>query len=283
MEIGVFLLSVFKSLGTSLAGQYVKAFWRWLRGPLRRIRELHARYNALVSENAALIERNTALVHENAQVVAQNQQLVSENAALVTRNQALISENAALSKKNAELEKRLDNELGHHIPGFENYQKCIDGYGNVFLEDFKTVRKWALNRRALVSCARKKARKRLLIRSLMISRAQAEEQGLRVPSTLQLQRQIASMMCLLFPIPNSSLPDKQDGLTRTWVIEPGKKPLMSSLTPPATAHVLTAMRAVQKCLGLLNGRRLCRLDGLPLCQSAPIPQAQAQAKTSPYQ
>src|SRR5260364_25301 len=124
MEIGVFLLSVFKSLGTSLAGQYVKAFWRWLRGPLRRIRELHARYNALVSEN-------TALVHENAQVVAQNQQLVSENAALVTRNQALISENAALSKKNAELEKRLDNELGHHIPGFENYQKCIDGYGNV--------------------------------------------------------------------------------------------------------------------------------------------------------
>src|SRR5260364_347081 len=125
MEIGVFLLSVFKSLGTSLAGQYVKAFWRWLRGPLRRIRELHARYNALVSENAALIERNTALVHENAQVV-------SQNAALVTRTQALISENAALSKKNAELEKRLDNELGHHIPGFENYQKCIDGYGNVF-------------------------------------------------------------------------------------------------------------------------------------------------------
>src|SRR5260364_433605 len=117
----------------------------------------------------------------------------------------------------------------------------------------------------------------------MISRAQAEEQGLRVPSTLYLQRQIASMMCLLFPIPNSSLPDKQDGLTRTWVIEPGKKPLMSSLTPPATAHVLTAMRAVQKCLGLLNGRRLCRLVGLPLCQSAPIPQAQAQAKTSPYQ
>ncbi|CCD29914.1 conserved hypothetical protein [Candidatus Glomeribacter gigasporarum BEG34] len=154
MEIGVFLLSVFKSLGTSLAGQYVKAFWRWLRGPLRRIRELHARYNALVSENAALIERNTALVHENAQVVAQNQQLVSENAALVTRNQALISENAALSKKNAELEKRLDNELGHHIPGFENYQKCIDGYGNVFLEDFKTVRKsGAEPTRACILCA----------------------------------------------------------------------------------------------------------------------------------
>src|SRR5260363_4905 len=146
MEIGVFLLSVFKSLGTSLAGQYVKAFWRWLRGPLRRIRELHARYNALVSENAALIERNTALVHENAQVVAQNQQLVSENAALVTRNQALISENAALSKKNA--------ELGHHIPGFENYQKCIDGYGNVFLEDFKTVRKsGAEPTRACILCA----------------------------------------------------------------------------------------------------------------------------------
>src|SRR5260363_410611 len=133
MEIGVFLLSVFKSLGTSLAGQYVKAFWRWLRGPLRRIRELHARYNALVSENAALIERNTALVHENAQVVAQNQQLVSEN---------------------AELEKRLDNELGHHIPGFENYQKCIDGYGNVFLEDFKTVRKsGAKPTRACILCA----------------------------------------------------------------------------------------------------------------------------------
>src|SRR5260364_315670 len=110
MEIGVFLLSVFKSLGTSLAGQYVKAFWRWLRGPLRRIRELHARYNALVSENAALIERNTALVH--------------------------------------------DNELGHHIPGFENYQKCIDGYGNVFLEDFKTVRKsGAEPTRACILCA----------------------------------------------------------------------------------------------------------------------------------
>src|SRR5260363_253684 len=140
MEIGVFLLSVFKSLGTSLAGQYVKAFWRWLRGPLRRIRELHARYNALVSENAPL--------------VAQNQQLVSENAALVTRNQALISDNAALSKKNAELEKRLDNELGHHIPGFENYQKCIDGYGNVFLEDFKTVRKsGAEPTRACILCA----------------------------------------------------------------------------------------------------------------------------------
>src|SRR5260363_23245 len=91
------------------------------------------------------------------------------------------------------------------------------------------------------------------------------------------------MMCLLFPIPNSSLPDKQDGLTRTWVIEPGKKPLMSSLTPPATAHVLTAMRAVQKCLGLLNGRRLCRLDGLPLCQSAPTPKAKTQTKTAPNQ
>src|SRR5260364_421676 len=115
----------------------------------------------------------------------------------------------------------------------------------------------------------------------MISRAQAEEQGLRVPSTLYLQRQIASMMCLLFPIPNSSLPDKQDGLTRTWVIEPGKKPLMSSLTPPATAHVLTAMRAVQKCLGLLNGRRLCRLDGLPLCQSAPSRRRKLKPKHLP--
>src|SRR5260364_133067 len=126
MEIGVFLLSVFKSLCTLLAGHYVKAFWRWLRGPLRRIRELHARYNALLSENAAL----------------------------VTPNQALISENAALSKKNAELEKRLDNELGHHIPGFENYQKCIDGYGNVFLEDFKTVRKsGAEPTRACILCA----------------------------------------------------------------------------------------------------------------------------------
>src|SRR5260363_293442 len=55
MEIGACLLSVFKSLSTSLAGQYVKAFWRWLCGQLRRIRELHARYDALVSENAALV------------------------------------------------------------------------------------------------------------------------------------------------------------------------------------------------------------------------------------
>src|SRR5260363_115866 len=115
----------------------------------------------------------------------------------------------------------------------------------------------------------------------MISRAQAEEQGLRVASTLYLQRQIASMMCLLFPIPNSSLPDKQDGLTRTWVIEPGKKPLMSSLTPPATTHVLTAMRAVQKCLGLLNGRRLCRLDGLPLCQARPSRRRKLKPKHLP--
>src|SRR5260363_49107 len=52
-------------------------------------------------------------------------------------------------------------------------------------------------------------------------------------------------MTLLLATPNSSLPDKQDGLTRKWVIEPGKKPLMSSLTPPATAHVLTAIHAVQ--------------------------------------
>src|SRR5260363_387568 len=90
-------------------------------------------------------------------------------------------------------------------------------------------------------------------------------------------------MTLLLAIPNSSLPDKQDGSMCQALTEAIKKRPMSSLTPPATAHVLTAIHAVQRCLGLLHGQRLCRLDGLPLCQSAPILQAQAQAKTSPYQ
>src|SRR5260364_176990 len=90
-------------------------------------------------------------------------------------------------------------------------------------------------------------------------------------------------MTLLLATPNSSLPDKQDGLTRKWVIEPGKKPLMSSLTPPATAHVLTAIHAVQRCLGLLNGLRPYQRDGVPLCHSARNRQAQTHAKASPYQ
>ncbi len=91
-------------------------------------------YCALIAENAAL---KSAL----AEVVTQNQQLISENSELIARNQQLISENAALSRENTELKKGLDNELGHHIPGFENYRKCIDAYANVFLEDFRTVRK----------------------------------------------------------------------------------------------------------------------------------------------
>src|SRR5260363_380938 len=90
-------------------------------------------------------------------------------------------------------------------------------------------------------------------------------------------------MTLLLAIPNSSLPDKQDGSMCQALTEAIKKRPMSSLTPPATAHVLTAIHAVQRCLGLLHGQRLCRLDGLPLCQRAPVLRAQAPATTSPYQ
>src|SRR5260364_174315 len=88
-------------------------------------------------------------------------------------------------------------------------------------------------------------------------------------------------MTLLLATPNSSLPDKQDGLTRKWVIEPGKKPLMSSLTPPATAHVLTAIHAVQRCLGLLNGLRPYRLDRLPLFQTRPSRRRKLKPKHLP--
>src|SRR5260364_51138 len=45
-------------------------------------------------------------------------------------------------------------------------------------------------------------------------------------------------MTLLLAIPNSSLPDKQDGSMCQALTEAIKKRPMSSLTPPATAHVL---------------------------------------------
>src|SRR5260364_294058 len=76
-------------------------------------------------------------------------------------------------------------------------------------------------------------------------------------------------MTLLLAIPNSSLPDKQDGSMCQALTEAIKKRPMSSLTPPATAHVLTAIHAVQRCLGLLHGQRLAVLMACHFVKARP--------------
>src|SRR5260364_220600 len=54
----------------------------------------------------------------------------------------------------ASMSRRSGAGCAGRCAGFGNYQKCIDGYGNVFLEDFKTVRKsGAEPTRACILCA----------------------------------------------------------------------------------------------------------------------------------
>jgi hypothetical protein len=86
--IWTFLIGVIEGISASIAGfKYVRAFRCWLWRPLRRIRELRALNDTLVSENAALVERNTALVQENATLKKEKSALCQQVAELTKKLQ----------------------------------------------------------------------------------------------------------------------------------------------------------------------------------------------------